>query len=349
MLFVKALLIIIWAMLVPYLIGLLFRSKIVKNDSQNAGHALLTGYFIMFAFFYLLTMPLLLKSASLHLLVNIFAITCSVASLASIVICRKHIKNHAISVLVFLSKSSPIFLLALILILIQGSVLTLYQHIDEDDAFFVATATTAVETDTIVEFDPNTGAPLVKYHMRYVMSPFPIYTAVFSELVMMHPTIVAHNVFPAIFIPLSYLVAYLILSTFFIRQREHADYALFFLAALTIFGNVSVYTSSSFLLFRIWQGKAMLANVILPGLFLYGIHAMQRSRMNTNWIIVAFCVLAACLSSSMAVALAPFLLGVLAVVYTVRQRRFTPLIMSGLCLVPCVICGVIYLTRVVIK
>lgn len=93
----------------------------------------------------------------------------------------------------------------------------------------------------------------------------------------------------------------------------------------------------------------MLANVILPGLFLYGIHAMQRSRMNTNWIIVAFCVLAACLSSSMAVALAPCLLGVLAVVYAVRQRRFTPLIMSGLCLVPCVICGVIYLTSVVIK
>ena len=58
---------------------------------------------------------------------------------------------------------------------------------------------------------------------------------------MMHPTIVAHNVFPAIFIPLSYLVAYLILSTFFTRQREHADYALFFLAALTIFGNVFIH------------------------------------------------------------------------------------------------------------
>ena len=136
MLFVKALLIIIWAMLVPYLIGLLFRSKIVKNDSQNAGHALLTGYFIMFAFFYLLTMPLLLNSASLHLLVNIFAITCSVASLASIVICENTSKPRHLRSGISLKVFSDIFACADTHI-DTGKRSDLYQHIDEDDAFLL--------------------------------------------------------------------------------------------------------------------------------------------------------------------------------------------------------------------
>lgn len=343
MIFFKVILIAIWALGVPYLMGLLFREKCLKKDNLNAGHAIVTGYFLMFAVFYLLTMPLLLASASLSLLVILFASVCGLTSIISVILCHRRIKNHMRSGFTFFKNSSVIFWIAILIIILQTGVLTVYQHIDDDDAFFVATSTTAVETNTIVEIDPYTGEVLTAHRMRYVMSPFPVYTAVFSRLVMMHPTIVAHTVFPAVFIPLAFLVAYLLISNFFEYKRQPTEYALLFLALLTIFGNTSVYTSSTFLLFRIWQGKAMLANVFLPGILLYGTKAMARTRVRKDWIIIAAAVLGACLSSSMAVALVPILLGLLSVIYAIKKRQFSPIFMSLLCLVPCIICGLLYI------
>ena len=40
------------------------------------------------------------------------------------------------------------------------------------------------------------------------------------------------------------------------------------LSIINIFGNYSIRTNFTFLLFRIWQGKAILANIMLPSIWL---------------------------------------------------------------------------------
>ena len=82
------------------------------------------------------------------------------------------------------------------LILIQLVVVVLYAHMDEDDAFYVGTATTAVETDTLYAYNPYTGAAYNVLPSRYILSPFPAFLAVTSRLCGgLHPAIVAHTVF----------------------------------------------------------------------------------------------------------------------------------------------------------
>ena len=60
-----------------------------------------------------------------------------------------------------------------ILILFQLVVVVLYAHMDEDDAFYVGTATTAVETDSLYAYNPYTGAAYNVLPSRYILSPFP--------------------------------------------------------------------------------------------------------------------------------------------------------------------------------
>ena len=77
---------------------------------------------------------------------------------------------------------SPELVVAGILILIQLIVVVLYAHMDEDDAFYVGTATTAVETDSLYAYNPYTGAAYNVLPSRYILSPFPAFLAVTSRL-----------------------------------------------------------------------------------------------------------------------------------------------------------------------
>ena len=348
MLIIKGFLCLIWFLLVPFLVGLLFRDKLLKQKSTDVGHSMVIGYLLLFALFYLLTMPLLLLKSPLRLLVLLFALLSLLLSILSVILCWKNFRiifGECVSGLKSFKsiKTVPwVMILAVLLILFQTGLLTFYQHIDDDDAQFVAAANTSVTTDTIDEFDSNTGNALPTFNMRYGMSPYPVYLAVMSRLIQTHPTITAHTVFPAVFIPLAYLVAYLLMAKFFAYRKDYIEYALLFFALLTLFGNVSVYTNSTFLLFRIWQGKSMLANIFIPALLLYAAEAMGQARVSRKWLVPPIVVLGGCLSSSMAAALLPVLLGILSVVYAVMHRRVTPVILSLLALLPCAVIGLFY-------
>lgn len=87
----------------------------------------------------------------------------------------------------------------------------LLAHMDADDAFYVAQATSGVQTDTIFEIIPYTGQKYYGIASRYILSPFPVFLAVVSQLSAgLHPAIMAHMIFPAVFLPVVYSVQYLL-------------------------------------------------------------------------------------------------------------------------------------------
>ena len=86
----------------------------------------------------------------------------------------------------------------------QAYVYIRYLHIDEDDAFYVGAASTAVATDTIFSINPYTGAEYAKLPSRYVLSPFFSFTAFLSKISHVHPAVTAHVVLAAVLILTSY-------------------------------------------------------------------------------------------------------------------------------------------------
>ena len=235
------------------------------------------------------------------------------------------------------------YLPAVVLIVVQMYAGIFYTHIDDDDAFYVATASTTLETDTVFQYNAYTGDEYESLPSRYVLSPFPIFEAGLSRLYGVPSTVLGHTGMFLIFLPVAYFVYDLLGSFFWKNKRKERGLFLLFLAWMNIFGYYSVYTMSTFLLIRIWQGKAVLAAVILPLLFYYLLCAYKNEYQIQDIIQIFLTTGAAALTSSMGIFLAPIMvaLGAFAGIIQTRKIGIAWKLLAGC--IPCIILTGIYL------
>jgi hypothetical protein len=243
----------------------------------------------------------------------------------------------------FLAKIDPVLLIAVVLILVQAFMLFGLTFEDADDAYFVATATTAVETNTIVQYDPYTGDPLQSINTHYVLSPHPMVYAVLGRLTLLHSTIVAHTILPLFLIPLSYIIYALFAREVLGLERRRLSLFLILLSLLNLFGAVSRFTNSIYLLGRIWQGKSVLANIALPATFYFAALALAPGRQGRAMALLLLAVLTGCFFSSTSVGFIGVPLAVLAVIAAWRQKSPTPLVKAGVAAIPLVLSGAAYI------
>ncbi len=192
-----------------------------------------------------------------------------------------------------------------------------YMHIDQDDAFYIGTASTDLKTNSIYRYDPYTGYEYKLLPSRYVLSPFPVYLSFISRLIGMHPLSVAHTLFPIVFISMSYMAYYLIGGELLGDSKRDKGVFLLFISLIQMCSFYSVYTQGTFLLLRIWQGKSILANLILPMIFYLAIRTFREMGQKKEWVML-FCYMgAASFVSSMGIMLAPIELGIFMMIYGV--------------------------------
>lgn len=232
---------------------------------------------------------------------------------------------------------------AIVLIVFQMYMGIFYTHIDDDDAFYVATASTTLETDTVFQYNAYTGDEYETLPSRYVLSPFPIFEAVLSRLYNVPSTVLAHTGMFLIFLPIAYFVYDLFGYFFWKEKRKERGLLLLLLAWMNLFGYYSVYTMSTFLLIRIWQGKAVLAAVILPLLFYYLMQAYKNGYQKQNLVMIFLTTGAAALTSSMGIFLAPIMvaLGAFSGIIQTRKIGVAFKLLAGC--IPCIILAGIYL------
>ncbi|MCR5098231.1 MAG: hypothetical protein K6B14_04710 [Lachnospiraceae bacterium] len=238
-------------------------------------------------------------------------------------------------------------LVALGIVLVQALLLVVGVHYDDDDAFYVATATTAIDTNTIYRYTPFTGAEYSDLPARYVLSPWPMFSAVLSYIFNIRPIIVFHTLLPALIIPMSYGVLYMMGRVIWREDpdRETKTYGFLIAASfLQIFGAFSTWSVGMRLLIRVWQGKTVLASVIIPllmVLIIYDWHSEKLSRHMFFYIITS--LLAGCFMSSMGVVLPVIELGVLGLTRAIVKKDIRYTLQLIPCCAPNLLLGVIYL------
>ena len=201
---IKCLLAALWLLAVPWAAG---GVVLCKSKKSSMGMNLLAGYLMMFSFAEILALAAIWAKLPLHVLKYSLAAVMASAAVLGIVLAlvkRNGFTGNGEKT----GKMSFYFVVAAILILLQLVAASFLAHMDADDAFYVATATTSVHTDTVFSINPYTGYSYTRLPSRYVLSPFPIFLAVISSLVGLHPAIVAHVIFPVVFIFMAYLVLY---------------------------------------------------------------------------------------------------------------------------------------------
>ena len=158
----------------------------------------------------------------------------------------------------------------------------------------------------------------------------------------LHPAIVAHVIFPAVFLVMAYLVLYQFAKLFFLENADARGIFLILGCALTWFSGFSVYTSGNFQMIRIWQGKGLLAAALLPLSVWLCMKTVMQKKSELPWYFLLLTNGACCLVSSMGIMLSPLVMGIFAVMGAVHCREPKRIITCILCCIPSIVLGAAY-------
>ncbi len=315
---VSGFLCIIYFFIIPTLIGLVF-TYFMKKEKNSLMYSWIIGFLTEFAICQLFTIPYTFAGKSFNSLFYTCIGIYLVISVVSILINFKNVKDIARKSVKFLKSLVDFWaIIAIILIGFQCFVLFNYMHIDEDDSNFVAKATISLDTNTLYKYD-DIGNELEKLPYRNGLSPFPIYTAIVSKFVQIHPMIVAHTIFPVIFTLVIYCVYYLLGMKLFNNKRQNVNIFLIMVNLVYIFGNISTWSNTTRMFFRLWQGKTVLGDFILPAIILLYDSFVRGKAKFIYFIVLLITMWSACLVSTMGFALAPVLLAILTFIYCLRS------------------------------
>lgn len=345
---IKLLLAAFWMLLVPAAAGIIF---LRKNNSISLAESFLTGYLFLFSLAELMILLMMCLNLPLHVLTVYYALVIMAAAAAGVIILFKYrggvlapAGSPKSELRRLLGGKSLFFWAAVILIFLQVAVVVIYGHLDADDALYVGAATTAIHSDTIFRVNSYTGNLYNNMPRRYILSPFPIFLAVMSQLSGgLHAAIMAHTVFPAIFLPTAYVVMYVLARRWFPDDKDAQGIFLFLTVVLSWFSAYSIYNAGDFQMIRIWQGKAILAAIMLPFLFYLSLSILMEEKPAYSWLLYAMANLSACLLSSMGIILAPVMMGVFLFLSLLKFRSLKRFLRGALCCAPSIILGIVYI------
>ncbi len=337
----KAILTLFWLVFLPFACGTLLLT-VTKRKTMCFSLCMLCGYLVMFSVCEICFVPLILMKQPFHTAAYAMAGILCILALVSVFFCRKNLLFLLKDTYYELRSQSPLFYAALILILIQIFAYVFFMTIDQDDAFFVATAADAIQYDTMYQVEPYIGYRAYVLPYRYVLSPMPMFYAFLAKFTGFHAAVIAHTVLPVFLVSTAYMVYYLIAEQLFHGKKDSVGLFLVLLSVIHISSYYSVYTQGTFLLTRIWQGKAILAAILLPFLFYNCFMQHLPEREKGGWAVCLLTVLSCCMVSSMGIVLAPILCGLFAVLFGVFGRNWRYLLGSIICVLPSLVLALIY-------
>lgn len=217
-----------------------------------------------------------------------------------------------------------------------------WEYYDGDDSYYVAQSVLTQAFYSMYVRDSYTGYNY-SLDIRHALSPTPVYIAWLSEISGIHVAIISHTVLAVAWLVLMYCVYGQLGKRLFAKNKEWQPLFLIFIAVWFMFGNISIYTSETFIMTRTWQGKGLMAGIILPALLLSLIYlADQRTRLG-NWLLFVTVVLSAVFSTSVAFMLIPTVVGIAAVLIGWQKKSAKTVLLMGAGCLPCMILAFCYL------
>ncbi len=327
---------------IPFAVGMLYTGW-QKERENGVIQNWVAGMIILFAVFQVLAGPGTCLKLHFTTVSALYLAACIVLCVISVWINRGRFRDICGKLADTLRHMPWITIVMLLVIGFQIYMYVFYMHTDEDDAFYLATATTTLQENSLYQIDPYTGAAFATMPSRYILSPFPVFIAFFSWVSGIHAAILAHTVLPAVLLVLSYSVFGMIGMRLFDRDREKTAYFVLIAAVIWMFSYTTTHTQGTVALLRIWQGKAVLASVLLPLLFYMGMKCYWKEWKKADWAFLVCIQFACCLVSSMGIMLGAIMAGIMGLIVAFKERKMRTMIGMFLCCIPNLVYACIYL------
>lgn len=338
---IQLLLLAILVLVIPATVG-----GLTAGVDKSLPFRWISGQFLLWAGFEVICVPMVLTKRTLGDLAVVFLGFMAAMVLLSLAVgIQRHIKaapgawktekaNGKKDI-----ASILLWLCAALLLVLQLVLAVLLAYEEGDDAFYVAISAAAESSGAMYLTHPYTGAGAL-LDMRHALAPFPMWEAFLARLTGMRTVIIVQAVLPVILILMSYAVYFLMGKRLFRNAKRKQAVFLLLLEILILFGGYSLQSAENFLLVRTGQGKAVLANIVIPFLFLMLLDILeelqQRGKNNVwKWVAVAAAIAAGCLCSLEGTLLTCMLLGLAGVCMLVCYRQWKLILpMAGCSVVP---------------
>ena len=306
----------------PLIVGAVF-------DSKSVTFVYLCGQLVLWALFQIIAVPCINCRTDFSTLVWIYTgIVIAAAGVGIYTILKKaKSKKNADDKTEMGTRGfrvSPFLIIALLIIAYQCCIYIFGLHSDLDDSRWIAEANDALVKNKMLLHNPATGVYIGRFMgemVKDVFSPWSMYLAVLSRWTGIRAVVIAHTVYPPILLGMSYAAYYEIGSQLFKGKHERGIFLLM-VSVINLFMAGNTYTQSVFSLTRIWQGKAVVAAVIIPVILM--------AVLRTDWKLLILTGVSCCLLSGMGIAIGLLMNGVYGlyllvctVVRKVRSRKLT--------------------------
>ena len=304
----------------PFLVGSVFRYRSVSLTY-------LSGQMLLWAVFQICAVPCIHFRATFTTLFWIYAMAVLILVLWGIWSLRSGMRER-ITIKDWMKQMSPFLGIACMVILFQMGVYVFGMHLDEDDARWIAEANDALVKNRMLLHNPATGEYIGRFvgeMVKDVYSPWSMYIAWLSRVIGIRAVVIAHTIYPPVLLALSYFSYYQIGVQLFAGKHEKGIFLLM-VSVINLFMAGNPYTQSVFTLVRIWQGKAVVAAVIIPGILMIMLRLQQQTKpINSklgerieacalgsirDWILLIITGTASCLLSGMGIAIGLLMIGI---------------------------------------
>lgn len=329
---------------VPFILGLI-PVKHMNSLQKTPAMTYVCGWFVSFFIFELVAVPLILLEKSFTLLVVLYTVIIGILVPVSLWqgrdVWKAYLENgKAARELPAIVKIG--WFIFFLLVLFQMAYAVFYEYYDGDDAYYIATAVITCEYDSMYLRDAYTGY-LYPLDVRHAFSPTPIYQAWLSRLSGIAPAGVAHSVLAPVWLMFLYCIYGQIADRLLWNKKTYRPVFMILTAVWLMYGNISLYTSETFAMTRTWQGKGMMAGMIIPALFLCLIYLAQETVSQGMWMLFICVCLSAVLATSVSFMIVPTVAGVAAVLIGIKKKSLRFAAELFLCCMPCLLLAVCYM------
>jgi hypothetical protein len=294
----RALLALAIDLFVCYLCGALILEKLYRPISHLFSD-ILVGFLVCQSAFEVITLATYFLGGGLVTVTVIWAVVVGMIVIGYIV-CRCH-RGCSYS-----GKRIPIILAGLVVIAFCYYV-SVNGELNEDSRYYIGLVNTTASTGTLFQYSPYNGVPGDAYYLRRALATYEIHSAVICKLFAL-PALVTTRIMRACEeVLFTAMAVYLLGRRVLWRNQENGSskscYLVMVYLILQLVYAKTYPSSAMFFLIRAYEGKALVANVIVPLImYLCAEYVISREKKIFWLLLAAFWGATAISSSGTAVA-----------------------------------------------
>jgi len=269
-----------------------------KDEKWSLALTIVIGFFLYYSIFFFFCVPMMLRFQTLTSLAYLWLVVIAIIVVLSGLLNGRRWFAKAREIANKL-KATPLFYVGFILLcLVQGFLITNAYNFTLDATYYVGNVATSVLTDTMNIYDPYTGMWQDHFEMRYFFATYSMNDAVMCRLSGLKALIQTKTVMTASIIMIIQCIYYLVVQELFGEDKK-AQFIMLFLMTFLNFTFITIYTSHNFLLTRTFEGKAVVANLVLVVIaYLYMLLLKEHNGRRIWWYLFIVCFGSTTISSS---------------------------------------------------